>query len=221
MSSTMEVRRYKRYRLSDPELTEDSPVKKKKSKNYDRYDKTKILSDLLNINYLRQRLQPDLEKLPYGYAERLQTDARQSIRNFVSKEETLMDVDIQGIKDHRPRELMENPNSFGLLFQENYKHDNKNPRGRVFDCRLGGQDSRFNKLQKEKELQYLEFRRRVELEKRGLKNGDKTDDGDDSDGDKNGKKIPHFKANVDGSIDTLPQAPLLSFPDLKLVGGDI
>lgn len=59
MSLTMEVRRYKRYRLPYLELVEDSPVKKKQFKNYDRYDRTKILSDLLNINYLRQRLEAD------------------------------------------------------------------------------------------------------------------------------------------------------------------
>ena len=87
-----------------------------------------------------------------------------SIRSFVSKEEMLTDVDIRGIKDHRPREMMENPNFFALLFQENYKCNNKYPRDRVFDYRFGGQNSRFNRLQKEKELQYQEFRRRVELE---------------------------------------------------------
>ena len=81
----------------------------------------------------------------------------------------MTDVDIQGIKVHRPRELMVNPNSFVLLFQENYKQDNKNSRGRVFDYRLGGQNSRFNRLKEEKELQYQEFRSRVELEMRILK----------------------------------------------------
>ena len=137
-----------------------------------------------------------------------------SIRSFVSKEEMLTDVDIRGIKDHRPREMMENPNSFALLFQENYKCNNKNPRSRVFDYRFGGQNSRFNRLHKEKKLQYQEFRRRVELEKKRLKKGDKKDDGDDSDNDKNDRKIQHFKTNIDGSIDTLPQAPLSSFLNL-------
>ena len=55
----MEVRRYKRYRWPYLDLTEDSPVKKKQFKNYDMYDRTKILSDLLNINYLRLRLETD------------------------------------------------------------------------------------------------------------------------------------------------------------------
>ena len=64
---------------------------------------------------------------------------------------------------------MVNPNSFVLLFQENYKQDNKNSRGRVFDYRLEGQNSRFNRLKEEKELQYQEFRSRVELEMRILK----------------------------------------------------
>ena len=80
---------------------------------------------------------------------------------------------------------MGNPNSFALLFQENHKHDNKTPWGQAFDYRLGGQNSRFNRLQKEKELQYQEFRRRVELERKRLKKGDKKYDGDDSDNDKN------------------------------------
>ena len=133
----------------------------------------------MNISYFRQvrgrwwhwgrRKISCFEKLPYGYEERLWTNARRSIRSFAGKEETLTDVDIQGIKVHRPRELMVNPNSFVLLFQENYKQDNKNSRGRVFDYRLGGQNSRFNRLKEEKELQYQEFRSRVELEMRILK----------------------------------------------------
>ena len=142
-----------------------------------------------------------------------------SIRSFVGKEEMLTDVDIRGIKDHRPREMMENPNFFALLFQENYKCNNKYPRDRVFDYRFGGQNSRFNRLQKEKELQYQEFRRRVVLEKKRLKKGDKKDDGDDSDNDKNDRKIQHFKTNIDGSIDTLPQSPLSSFPNLYPMWG--
>ena len=39
----------------------------------------------------------------------------------------------------------------------------------MFDYRLEGRNSRFNRLQKEKELQYQEVRRRVEQEKRILK----------------------------------------------------
>ena len=170
MSLKMEVRRYKRYRSPNLELTEDSPVKKKQFKNYDRYDRTNILSDLLNISYLRQRIQAngdikEVEKDPVlrKYLMAVQSDYGQmlddTIRSFVSKKEKFTDVDIRGIKYHRPRELMENPNSFALLFSENYKHNNKNPRGQVFDYRLRGQNSRFNRLEKEKVLQYQEFRR--------------------------------------------------------------
>ena len=36
---------------------------------------------------------------------------------------------------------------------------------------------------------------------------------------KNDRKIPHFKTNVNGSIDTLPRALLSSFPDLNPVWG--
>ena len=130
----------------------------------------------MNFNHLRQRLEADddteeVEKDPVwrNYLMATQSSYGQmlddSIRSFVSKEEMLTDIDIRDIKDYRPRELMENPNSFALLFQENHKHDNKTPWGQAFDYRLGGQNSRFNRLQKEKELQYQEFRRRVELER--------------------------------------------------------
>ena len=43
-----------------------------------------------------------------------------TVRSFVRKERLLTDVDICGIKDPRPRERMENANTFGWLFQENY-----------------------------------------------------------------------------------------------------
>ena len=150
----------------------------------------------MNFNHLRQRLEADddteeVEKDPVwrNYLMATQSSYGQmlddSIRSFVSKEEMLTDIDIRDIKDYRPRELMENPNSFALLFQENHKHDNKTPWGQAFDYRLGGQNSRFNRLQKEKELQYQEFRRRVELERKRLKKRDKKYDGDHSDNDKN------------------------------------
>ena len=123
----MEVRRYKRYRSLNLELTEDSPVNKKQFKNYDRYDRTNILSDLLSINYLRQRIQAngdikEVEKDPIlrKYLMAVQSDYGQmlddTMRSFISKTKKFTDVDIRGIKYHRPRELMENPNSFALLF---------------------------------------------------------------------------------------------------------
>ena len=84
----------------------------------------------MNINYFRQRLEADddiedVEKGPVlrNYLMATQSDYAEvlddTIRSFVSKEETLTDVDIQGINVQRPRELMVNLNSFALLFQEN------------------------------------------------------------------------------------------------------
>ena len=80
------------------QLTEDSPVKKQQFKNYDRYGRTKILSDLLNINYLRQRLEAndEVEKDPVlrNYLTATQSNYGQmlddTISSFVSKEETLI-----------------------------------------------------------------------------------------------------------------------------------
>ena len=100
----MDVRRYKRYRSLNLELTEDSPVNKKQFKNYDRYDRTNILSDLLNISYLRQRIQAngdikEVEKDPVlrKYLMAVQSDYGQmlddTIRSFVSKKEKFTDVD--------------------------------------------------------------------------------------------------------------------------------
>ena len=142
-----------------------------------------------------------------------------TIRSFVSKEETLTDVDIQGINVQRPRELMVNLNSFALLFQENQEHDNKNSGGRVFDYRLGGQNSRFNRLQKKKRVTISGGQKEGRTRKENTKKGDKKDDSDDSNDDKDNKKIPHFKTNVDGSTDTLPQALMSSFSDMNSVWG--
>ena len=109
------------------EVRRCKPVNKKQFKNYDRYDRTNILSDLLSINYLRQRIQAngdikEVEKDPIlrKYLMAVQSDYGQmlddTMRSFISKTKKFTDVDIRGIKYHRPRELMENPNSFALLF---------------------------------------------------------------------------------------------------------
>lgn len=74
-----------------------------------------------------------------------------TVRSFVRKERLLTDVDICGIKDPRPRERMENANTFGWLFQENYKYDNKNLKGRVFDASLGRINSRLNRIKRGRE----------------------------------------------------------------------
>ena len=176
-----EARNYKRYRLPHLQETEDSPpVKKVKLRNYDGCNRTKIMKDLLNISFMKQRLEEhdDIEEVESdpvlrNYLMATQNDYGQmfddTVRSFLSKEGLLTDVDIRGIKDTRQRELMENPNSFASLFQENYKHDYKNPKCRIFDAKLGGLNSRLNRINRKKDLQYLKFRRRVEAEKNKMK----------------------------------------------------
>ena len=79
---------------------------------------------------MRQRLEADddieeLERDPVlrNYLNAARSNYRKildnTIRSFVSKQERLTDVGICFIKDYRPRALMENPNSFALLFQDN------------------------------------------------------------------------------------------------------
>ena len=172
-----EARNYKRYLLPHSQKTEDSPpVKKVKLRNYDRCNRTKILKDLLNISFMRQRLEEDddieeVESDPVlrNYLMATQNDYGQmfddTVRSFLSKERLLTNVDTREIKDTRPRELMENPNCFASLLQENYKHDNKKPKCRIFDPKLGGLNSRLNRIKRKKDLQYLKFRKRVEAEK--------------------------------------------------------
>ena len=50
-----------------------------------------------------------------------------AINMFVTKNGRLSgSLDIRGIKDPRPRALMDNPNFAALLFIDYYKHNNKN-----------------------------------------------------------------------------------------------
>lgn len=220
-----EARNYKRYRLPHLQETEDSPpVKKMKLRNYDGCNRTKIMKDLLNISFMKQRLEEhdDIEEVESdpvlrNYLMATQNDYGQmfddTVRSFLSKEGLLTDVDIRGIKDTRQRELMENPNFFASLFQENYKHDYKNPKCRIFDAKLGGLNSRLNRINRKKDLQYLKFRRRVEAEKNKMKKKNKGNDSDNDDGDKGGaSKIPTFKTNFEGATDTKPED---DFPDLN------
>ena len=103
---------------------------------------------------------------------------------------------------------MENPNSFALLFQDNYKLNNKNPRGRVFDLRLGGENSRLNRLKKRKKSYNIRSLEEGQTQKKKLKKDDNDNDSDDS---RNDRKIPQFEINADGTIDTQPQAPYQIF----------
>ena len=64
---------------------------------------------------------------------------RTAMSSLVTKNQKLSSTDIRGQIDPCPRVLMENPNAFALLFQDKYKHDNKNPRAR-FNNYIGRKD---------------------------------------------------------------------------------
>ena len=52
---------------------------------------------------------------------------RTAMSSFMTKNQKISSAGIRGQIDPRPRVLMENPNAFALLFQDKYKHKNKNP----------------------------------------------------------------------------------------------
>ena len=98
---------------------------------------------------------------------------RKAMSSFVTKNQKLSSsTDIRKQIDPCPRILMENPNAFALLFQDKYKHYNKNPKAR-FNNYIGRKDDYH--------VRRRQFREKVEREKRKLesdKKRRKIDDGD-------------------------------------------
>ena len=129
---------------------------------------------------------------------------RTAMSSFVTKNQKLSSTDIRGQIDPRPRVFMKNPNAFALLFQDKYKHNNKNPRAR-FNNYIGRKDDYH--------VRKRQFREKVEREKRKLKSDKKRrkiDDGDDFDDnddptyrDDKGNIIPAFKTKDDGTNNNL------------------
>ena len=129
---------------------------------------------------------------------------RTAMSSLVTKNQKLSSTDISGQIDPRPRVLMENPNAFALLFQDKYKHDNKNPRAR-FNYYIGRKDDYH--------VRKRQFREKVEGEKRKLESDkkrrkiDDRDDFDDNDypiyRDDEGNIIPTFKTKDDGTNNNL------------------
>ena len=142
-------RKIKRYKL--PFLnTDDSHVRKIRFMNYDKYDRSQALKKFLDVSFVRHKLEADeeLELIENNttmknfltanhssYGNMLRT----AMSSLVTKNQKLSSTDIRGQIDPRPRVLMENPNAFALLFQDKYKHDNKNPRAR-FNSYIGRKD---------------------------------------------------------------------------------
>ena len=112
-------RRYKYYKL--PFLTSnDDHVKKIKFTIYDRYDRREALKKFLDASYVRYKLDADEDPTlrnvfvagQSSYGRMMNT----AMKTFVTKGQKLMGTDIRGVKDRRPRVLMENPNSYALFF---------------------------------------------------------------------------------------------------------
>ena len=173
-------RKIKRYKLSLLN-TDDSHVRKVRFTNYDKHDRREALKKFLHVSFVGNKLEADeeLELIENdltmknfltanhsSYGNMLRT----AMSSFMIKNKKLSSTIIRGQIDLYPRVLMENPNAFALLFQDKYKHENKNPR------------ARFNNYIDRKDD--YQFRKKVEREKRKLESDKKRmkiDDGDDFD----------------------------------------
>ena len=123
------------------------------------------------------------------------------MRSFVTDDQKLSRVDVRGKNDPRPKTLMQNPHTFGLMFKDHYKYDNKNLRA-DFLGKLGKYDKYWKGWQR--------FREKAEREKQKIlseKDNRKPPDYCDFDEndekifrDKEGKVIPSFRTNDRGEL---------------------
>ena len=60
------------------------------------------------------------------------------INTYVNKHGELTNTALRGIKDPRPKHIMENLNRLNLVLCDYYTFDNRNPMVDVFDARIGG-----------------------------------------------------------------------------------
>ena len=211
IGSKHKIKRYKLLFLN----TEDSHVRKIRFTNYDKHDRREALKKFLDVSFVRHKLEADKEleliendpTMKYfltanhsSYGNMLRT----AMSSFVTKNQKLSSTNIREQIDPRPRVLMENPNAFILLFQDRYKHDNKNPRAR-FNNFIGRKDHYH--------VRKRQFQEKVEREKRKLesdKKRRKIDDGDDFNDngdpiyrDGEGSIIHTFKTKGDGTNNNL------------------
>ena len=169
--------------------------------NYGKYNRREALKKVLNLSYLRhmQDIEDDLER----------TDENSTVKNYMivtqSSYGAMIDaairsvdrVDIRGKNDPRPKTLILNPYTFGLMFKDHYKYDNKNPPGR-FLGRLG----KYDEYWKGRRL----FREKVEREKQKIlseKDNRKPPDEKIDEKifrDKEGTVIPAFRTNDLGEL---------------------
>ena len=150
--------------------TDNSQVRKIRFTNYDNHDRRQALKNFLDVCFVRYKLEADeelelIENDPTmknlltanhsSYGNMLRT----SMSSFVTKNQKISSTNIRGQIDPRPRVLIKNPSAFALLFQDKYKHDNKNPRAR-FNNYIGRKDDYH--------VRKRQFREKVEREKRKL-----------------------------------------------------
>ena len=102
---------------------------------------------------------------------------------YVNKHGELTNTALRGIKNSRPKHIIENSNPLSLVILDHYKFDNCNPMVNVLDARLGGSSSKFNRLNQDRQTQRGRFEKLVELEKRNLRRkwGEKLSDDEDDD----------------------------------------
>ena len=135
IGSKCKIKRYKLLFLN----SDDNHLRKIRFTNYDKHDRREALKKFLDVSFVRHELEADKE------LELIKNDPtmknfltanhssygsmlRKAISLFVTKNQKPSSTDIRGQIDPRPRVLIENPNVFAVLFQDKYKHDNKNPR---------------------------------------------------------------------------------------------
>ena len=112
------------------------------------------------------------------------------IITYVNKHGELANTALRGIKNPRPKHIIENWNPLSLVILDYYKFDNCNPMVDVF----GGSNSKFNRFDQERQTQRGRFEKLVELEKGNLRRkwGEtlSDDEGGDDYNHKKGEEIP-------------------------------
>ena len=86
--------------------------------NYDQYDRRETLNTFLQPSFLN------------GNDEKITLRKCWKIQRLLNL--LLPNTTIKGINDPKPQYLMENPNSFSLIFKDKYNFNERNPKTRRF-----------------------------------------------------------------------------------------
>lgn len=154
--------------------------KKPRFCNWNKYDRRDALKDFIHFNSIRNQevlyesyevLDDDPKVRNYlmtaeGQYSKLLQDG---IDSYVKNMRNWQNTDLRRIKHPKPKHIMENSNLLSLVIRDYYKFGNHNPMADVFDAWLGGNRSKFDRLDYERQMQKERFRKLVELEKRNLR----------------------------------------------------